>query len=225
MFPLFIELGQVFAGRRLDAARLGQTRQKLLIALARLSSHDAPHRRVGLQRHVASMPSVLPFRRALFRQHLEYPHEHRFVRLHIDQPTVTTDRRVIRYLVSERVPQEPPQPQRVRRPPGNPALRVDPLKVADHHQTEVHRGGQRGTTHSIGVELATQVLDEGIEAFLGENMIHLRVEGMSFPNRQLRRRHPKTALILPLPLAHRHLPVLRDLIAYRRVNYTTAVKW
>ena len=50
LLPLPIQPRQVLARRRLDARRLGEARQKLLIALAGVAPHDAPHRGVRLER-------------------------------------------------------------------------------------------------------------------------------------------------------------------------------
>ena len=50
LLALAIQSRQVFAGRRIHARRLGQTREKFVVTRARVAPHDRAHCRIRLQR-------------------------------------------------------------------------------------------------------------------------------------------------------------------------------
>ena len=79
---------------RLDARRLGQPRQKLLICLTRVAAHDAPQRRVGLKR-CGIDPDRLSLDEIGRREHLQDPGKDCPVRLQIDQAPRPRNRRVL----------------------------------------------------------------------------------------------------------------------------------
>ncbi len=63
------------------------------------------------------------------------------------------------------------QTQRVRHPPGNTALALDPLEEADQHHPEVHPWGQRRTTQLLVIELAAARFAKLIEACLLQHLV------------------------------------------------------
>jgi hypothetical protein len=69
------------------------------------------------------------------------------------------------------------QGKRIGRPPGDPALRVQPLEVADQQQPEIAPGWQPWPT-VVRIEALAQSFDVSVKAMLLENLIELRVEGM-----------------------------------------------
>ena len=82
--PLPIEPRQGRPRGRLDARGLRQLRQERLIRLPRIAPHDAPQRRVRLERRGID-PDRLPLAQLRRGQHLHDPREHRPMGLHGDQ--------------------------------------------------------------------------------------------------------------------------------------------
>jgi hypothetical protein len=74
-FRFRVQPRQRFPRRRLDPRRLGETRQKFLIALPRVAADDAPHRGVGLDRGRVDCHR-LPLERPCLDQELLDPREH-----------------------------------------------------------------------------------------------------------------------------------------------------
>jgi hypothetical protein len=95
--------------------------------------------------------------------------------------------------------------QRVRRSPGDPALRVEAFEIADQQQAEVPAGGEAGPPHHWRVKRPTLVLDKLIEPRGIEDLIQPHVERMARRHRQLGRGNPQRRL-LALAFAHRHGP-------------------
>jgi hypothetical protein len=131
-------VGPDLHGRRLDARGLGELLQKRLIALARVPPHDAAHGRVRFEcgridrdRFPVQQPGV--------DEPLQHPREDRPVRLHVNQAPGPRNRRMIGRGVVHGQAQKTADRQRVRRPPRDPAFRVDPLEVAEQQQNTGRR--------------------------------------------------------------------------------------
>lgn len=112
-----IDPREVGTRRRADPGGLRQRREKLLIALAGITTDDAAKRRIRFQRGAvqAERRALQQLRR---RQRLEHPHEHGLMGLEIDEPACTRDRRVIRRRLVQRQAEEVAQRQRVGRSPA-----------------------------------------------------------------------------------------------------------
>src|SRR5438445_5173318 len=103
-----------------------------------------------------------------------------------------------------------PQRQRVRQPPGNPALRPDALEIPDQQRPKVNPRRQRRTPVLGRIELRTPLLDKLVEVLGLEQFIQALIKRMSRRRRQLRVRDPDVLLLLPLlARPHRHAPILR----------------
>ena len=94
LLALPIEPRQVLARRRLDARRLREPRQKLLIALPGVAPHDAPHRGVRLERGRVDRDR-LALEQPGLDEPLLHPREDGAVRLQIDQAPRPRNRRMI----------------------------------------------------------------------------------------------------------------------------------
>jgi hypothetical protein len=189
--PLAIQPPQLGPRRCFDARGLGQPRQKLVIRLPRVTPHDAPQGRIGLERGGvdADRLALDQIRR---RQHLQDPCEDRPVRLHVDQPPRARDRRVLRRRFLQPQAQKPAERERVRGAPRDAALRIDPFEVADQQQPEIRAGEQAGATHRRGVEWRALRLDEFIEGVGVEHLIETLVKRVPAGRRQLIRRDPQS---------------------------------
>src|SRR5207245_10009519 len=69
-----------------------------------------------------------------------------------------------------------PQRQRVRQPPGNPALRPDALEIPDQQRPKVNPRRQRRTPVLGRIELRTPLLDKLVEALGLQQLIQTRSE-------------------------------------------------
>ena len=199
-----IEPCQIGTAGRLDARRLRESRQKLLIRFARVASHDAPQRGIGLERRRvdADRLAVDEIRR---RQHLQDPGKHRAVRLQIDQPTRPRNRRVLRWRLIEAEAEKAAERQRVGRTPRDAALRVDTLEVADQQQTEIRAGRQTGSAPRRRIERRTLRFDELVEPVRIEDLIQSLIERMAARRRQFIRRNPQSRRpCAVLPTTHGH---------------------
>src|SRR5216684_425239 len=105
---------------------------------------------------------------------------------------------------------ETPQRQRIRQPPGNPALRPDALEIPDQQRPKVNPRRQ-GRTPVLGrIKLRAPLLDKLVEALRLQQLVQALVERMSRRRRQLAVRDPDVLLLLPLlARPHRHAPILR----------------
>ena len=119
-----IQPRQIRPRRRHDARRLREPREKRLIGLARVASSDASQGGVRLQGRGINADRLAPDQ-ICGRQHLEDPGEDRSVRLHIDQPAGSLNRRVLGRRFVETQAEEAAQGERIRRPPCNATFRVD----------------------------------------------------------------------------------------------------
>ena len=208
-------------GRRrlLDAFGLHQLRDVLVVAGPVVPPHDRFQRRVGFQRRGVHS-QVLAAQQPCARHPLQHPPEHRLVRPQVHQPPCLGQRRVVRRLLLQAQAQELPQTERVRYPVGNPALGVDPLKVAHQKATEVHARRDRRTAHRRRVVLAADPLRVGVKLRPVENLVQPAVEGVPPPSLQLARLHPEGSLLsasacpAPCPIIgpkHSHIKMFRRL--------------
>ena len=165
---------------------------------------DAPHRRVRFQRRRIDADRLSPHQPPS-RHPLQNPREHRYVRLHIDQPTRPGQRRVVWRRLGHIQVQEGPQAQGVRHPPRNPAFRRQALEVADEQHPEIPPRPQTRPPHPRRVEHRAQPLDEGVEPRLLQDPVQSLEERMPRVRRQIRRRHPqRRPLSRCRSLAHCH---------------------
>src|SRR5438876_10482882 len=103
-----------------------------------------------------------------------------------------------------------PQRQRVRQPPGNPALRPDALEIPDQQRPKVNPRRQRRTPVLGRTELRTPLLDKLVEALGLQQLIQTLIKRMSRRPRLLGVRDAEVLLLLPLlARPHRHAPILR----------------
>src|SRR5437879_11328917 len=103
-----------------------------------------------------------------------------------------------------------PQRQRVRQPPGNPALRPDALEIPDQQRPKVNHRRQRRTPVLGRIELRTPLLDKLVEALGLQQLIQTLIKRMPWSRRQLGVRDPDLLLLLPLlARPHRHAPILQ----------------
>src|SRR3989449_4155740 len=103
-----------------------------------------------------------------------------------------------------------PQRQRVRQPPGNPALRSDALEIPDQQRPKVNPRRQRRTPVLLGIKLRAPGLDKLVEALGLQQLIQTLIERMPRSRCQLRMRDPQIFLLLPLlARPHRHVPILQ----------------
>src|SRR5208337_1312784 len=139
------------------------------------------------------------------------------MRVEIDQSSRARNRRVIRRVLVQRNPHKAPQRQRVRQPPGNPALRPDALEIPDQQRPKVNPRRQRRTPVLGRIELRAPALDKLVEALGLQQLIQTLIKRMPRRRRQLLLCDPQPLLLLPLlARAHRHARILRII----SVNYT-----
>ena len=112
LLPFPIEPRQLGPRGRRDARRVGEPSQPRLVRLARVPTHDAPHRRVGFERRRVD-PNRVPLHQVRVRQPLQHPREHRLVRLDVDQPARARQGRMVRRRLVQREVQELPDAQRI----------------------------------------------------------------------------------------------------------------
>ncbi len=203
LLPLPVDARQVRAGRRLDARRLRQLRQEVLIAFPGVPPHDAAQRRVRLQRRCVNADR-LPLYQARVGETLQHPREDRLVRLEIDQATGPGNRRMIGRRLRQHQPEKLAHGKRIGRAPRDRALGIQAFEIADQQQPEVAAGRQAGSA-LVGVEPRAQTLGEAVEVVLVENLIQSRVERVGGTARQVLRGHPHRGLLrMPPSFAHRH---------------------
>ena len=204
--PLPVEARQLGAGRRRNAGRRRQSAQKRVVAFARIPAHDAPQRRVRLQRRRIDADR-LPLEQAGVGYPLQHPGEDRLVRLDVDPAPRPPDRRVVGRGLRQRDVEELPQAQRIGRPPRHRPFRCQAFEVAEQQHPKVAARRQRRTADSVGVELRALRLDEGIEAGLVEHAVQSFVERVARGPCQVRVGHP-----------HRRLPRASRALTHRHGN-------
>jgi hypothetical protein len=163
LLPFPIDPRQVGARRRPDARGLGERSQKLLIALAAVSSHDASQRRIRFQRGGVDTDR-LAFDQASRTETLQDPRKHGAMRFERDQPACPRNRRVVRWRLVEADAQTIAQRQRVRRAPRDAALGVNALEIADQQQPETDSRWHSRPAHGLGIKPDALRFDEIIEA-------------------------------------------------------------
>src|SRR5260370_19769002 len=143
-------------------------------------------------------------------QHPQHPGESFTMGVQVDEASRPRDRGVIRRVLVQRYAHETPHRQRIRQPPGNPALRPDALEIPDQQRPKVNPRRQRRTPVLGRIELRTPLLDKLVEVLGLQQFIQALIKRMSRRRRQLRVRDPDVLLLLPLlARPHRHAPILR----------------
>ena len=175
LLPRPIDPCQVRARGRRDARGLCQAGQKGIIALARVAPHDTAQGGIRFEGGGIDADR-LPRDQAGVGQTLQHPRKHRRVGLQIDQPPRPRDRRVVGGGVWQLQMQEATHTQRVRRPPRDRPLRVQPFKVAEHQQPEVPPRRQTRPPDPVGVKARALRLDECVEARVIEQPVQPLVE-------------------------------------------------
>src|SRR3954470_6352025 len=100
-------------------------------------------------------------------------------------------------------PEELPERKRIRAPPLDPALAVDPLEGPDHVHAEVPAWWHRGCAHRAGVVRSAGVLHEAVEPGSHQHLLQAVVEDVARGARHLGPHHHQVALTIALP-THRH---------------------
>ena len=113
--------------------------------------------------------------------------------------------------------QELPQRKAVRTPPGDAALAIQVLEVADQEHAEVHTRRNAGLAPLLllGVILLAAPLDPIVEMGLRQQLIQLLIKRVAGRLGQLRRRNKQCFLPLLAP-SHRHEISLPASMKYRR---------
>src|SRR5664280_715305 len=95
------------------------------------------------------------------------------MRVHIDQPPRTRNRRVVGRVLVQPYAHKAPQRQRVRQPPSNPTLAVEALGIADEQRPEVDPWRQRWPPVPGRVQLRAAALDKLVEALRLQQLVQL----------------------------------------------------
>src|SRR6185437_89488 len=189
----------------LDPRGLGQVFEKRLVRATVVAPNDRAHRRVSLQRR-----RVHADRLALDEpgpvQYAQHPREDRLMRLQIDQPPRSRDRRVVGRQLAGRHAQKITQAERVGSPPGDPTLAVDALEEPEQQAAEVDARSQPRPSHLLRVELRAQPLDMPVEPLVRQHAIHRPIERMALRPQLLMR--DEQVLLLALAFSHCHIRIL-----------------
>ena len=202
LLALAIQPRQGLTGRRLDPRGLGEPRQERLIALAGVTAHDAPHRGIGFQRRRVDRNRAA-FQQASSDQPLLDPRKDGSMRVDIDQPAGTRDRRVIWRRLLDAESHEPADGQRIGRTPRDAAFRIETFEVADQQQPEIASRFQTRPPHRRGIESPALVFRKPVEPLGIEDRIQLGVERVTRRRGQVGGRDPQRRL-LGLARAHSH---------------------
>lgn len=97
------------------------------------------------------------------------------MRFKIDQPTRPRNRRVVGRRLVEPEPQEIAQRQRIRRAPGDAALRVNALEIANQQQPEIDARWQARPTH-LRIKSGALGFREVIEDVFAQQLIQAPIK-------------------------------------------------
>src|SRR5437870_1843958 len=145
------------------------------------------------------------------------------MRFHRDQPPRARDRGVIWRRLGQPQFAKLAQRQRIRRPPRDATLPLNPFEISDQQQAKIPPRRQRRTPHRLRVEALTLPLYKLVEPTLLQQLVQPLVERMCHRPRPLRVGNPKLFLRLPLlrSSSHRHTRSLRtSALDYAR-NFTS----
>src|SRR5216117_3600734 len=145
------------------------------------------------------------------------------MRFHRDQPPRARDRGVIWRRLGQPQFEKLAQRQRIRRPPRDATLPLNPFEISDQQQAKIPPWRQRRTPHRLRVEALTLPLYKLVEPTLLQQLVQPLVERMCHRPRPLRVGNPKLFLRLPLlgSSSHRHARSLRtSALDYAR-NFTS----
>src|ERR1700744_3518016 len=116
---------------------------------------------------------------------------------------------MLRRRLAHRHTEEAAQTEAVGTTPGDAALAVDPLEVADQEHAEIDARRNRIPAHVVGVMRPAQRFDMAIEARVAKEAIELVVEDVAGGLRQIRGRDPEFPLLFARTAAHAHVDSLR----------------
>src|SRR5262249_19757746 len=111
---------------------------------------------------------------------------------------------VVRGRLGQRDAEEGAQRQAVGAAPGDAALGVEALEVADQQHTEVDAGRDRVAALAVGVGGRAGILDVSVEARFCEEGIELVIEDMAGRGGEVRGSDPEVGLLLLRPATHAH---------------------
>ena len=131
------------------------------------------------------------------------------MRLEIDQPPRSRDRRVVWRRLVQRETYELPDGQRVPGSPRDTSLTVDAFEVAYQQQPEIDPRRQSRPAHRRRIETLTLPFHESVKIVFPEKAIQAFIKGMAGWSRQGANWNPKLLLMLP-PRSHRHKAILRS---------------
>jgi hypothetical protein len=137
--PRAVELAELVRARRRDPAGPGELAQHRLPARAVRAPHDRAHRRVRLHGRGVD-PDAPALDQPAFRQQPEHQREHGVVDLERQARAGARQRAVIGHRLARAELQELAQGQAVGAAPGDAALAVQALEVADEQHPEVAPG-------------------------------------------------------------------------------------
>src|SRR5437667_1982854 len=145
------------------------------------------------------------------------------MRFHRAQPPRARDRGVIWRRLGQPQFSKLAQPQRIRRPPRDATLPLNPFEISDQQQAKIPPRRQRRTPHRLRVGSLTLPLYNLVEPTLLQQLVQPLVERMCHRPRPLRVGNPKLFLRLPLlrSSSHHHARSLRtSALDYAR-NFTS----
>ena len=125
---------------------------------------------------VASMGHRLALEQPCLSEPLLDPCKDGSMGLEIDQPPRARNRRVIRRRFIQREVQKLANRERVRRAPGDAALGIDALKVADQQQPKVHTGRQTRAPHGLDIKRPARPFNELVKLLLVEQCVHTSIK-------------------------------------------------
>ena len=199
-----IHLPRLFGRRRRHPLRLAQFLQVGGVVIARVLAHDRLHRRVRPQvgridaRHLAAQETL--------RLHdPQHQPKHLVVHRTVEARAHPRQRRMIRHPLVHLHPEKRAQRERVRAPPLEPALRLDPFEVPHEEHPKVHaRRDRRSTRLVVRLEgRRAQRLHPAVERGLLQQLVERLVKPMARRPRQRRTCNPHRRL-LTAATSHRH---------------------
>src|ERR1700758_1094229 len=112
---------------------------------------------------------------------------------------------MIRCLLLHADSQKSPQAQRIRRPPSDSSLGIDPFKIAHQQQTKIDSRRQRRPPHVARVKLRALPLGKLIKLLFFQQFVHSCVKRMCWPLRNFLLCDPDLLLSLSSPpRSHSH---------------------
>src|SRR5215470_11477135 len=125
---------------------------------------------------------------------------------------------MIRCLLVDPDSQKSPQTQRIRCPPSDSSLRIDPFKIAHQQQTKIDSWCQRRPTNVVRVKLRAFPLGKLIKLLFFQQFVHSCIKRMCWPLRDFLLCDPNLMLSLSSPpRSHSHQQFSENLVCILRV--------